>query len=232
MMYLTRMHLNPARRGTRHLLASRQRLHAAVMASVPASESPEGRMLWRLDEKSPALTLFIASPAHPDLTHLVEQAGWPTTQAWDTREYAPFLGRLALGQQWHFRLTANPVRQVSRDGKRSQFQAARTPQHAQEWLEKRQETFGFRLLPNGVPGPSDGERMGVDLVVSGLKMARFDKRDEDGGGRGRTHQISVAMVTYEGTLEVSDAPALRSALRGGMGRARGYGCGLMTLAAP
>lgn len=226
-MFLTRMSLNPARRETRRLLSSRQRLHAAVMASVPPAPPDQSRTLWRLDEMGPILTLYITGPVRPDLTHLVEQAGWPTTEAWDTREYAPFLRRLDAGQRWHFRLMANAVRQVSRDGARSRFQGARTAHHAQDWLIKRQGLHGFRVCENGLPAMDDPEHPGWDVMVSGLGALRFDKRADDSSARRR---VTVTTATYEGTLEVTDPDLLRLALTSGIGRARGYGCGLMTLA--
>lgn len=225
-MYLTRMALNPARRETRRLMSSRQRLHAAVLASAPPQPADTGRMLWRLDRTGPEHTLYLAGPTRPDLTHLVEQAGWPTTEGWETRDYGPFLSRLTTGQQWHFRLTGNPVRQVSRPGERSRFQGARTPTQAQDWLVRRQERWGFTVTGNNVPSLDGYDGDGLDVVVSELGPWTFDK-GEDGRGRRR---LTVTSATFEGTLQVTDPELLRAALATGMGRARGYGCGLMTLA--
>ena len=49
-MYLSRMYLNPQRRQGRALLASPQKMHAAVLSSFPPIpvENDE-RVLWRLD---------------------------------------------------------------------------------------------------------------------------------------------------------------------------------------
>ena len=90
-MYLTRFRVNTRRRDARHLLASPHRLHGAVNAAFPTPTTPGGtapRVLWRLDRNSPNETLlFIVSPTRPDLTHLVEQAGWPAatdSPGWQT----------------------------------------------------------------------------------------------------------------------------------------------------
>ena len=117
-MFLTKMPINPRRRGTRKLMSSPQALHAAVMAGfADARPTDEGRVLWRLDVYDPhRVVLFVASPDQPDFTHLVEQAGWPTTETWTTRPYDPLLASLRPGQQWQFRLTANPVRSGRREG--------------------------------------------------------------------------------------------------------------------
>ena len=109
-MYLTRFRINTARIGARRLLSSPQVMHAAVMSSfaeIPESNADGPRILWRVDRDSSAATyLYIVSPARPDLTHLVEQVGWPQTGRWETFDYRPFLERLAKGDEWAFRLTA------------------------------------------------------------------------------------------------------------------------------
>jgi len=103
-MFLTRMPLNAARRDARRLLGSPQSLHAAVLASFPPNLQAQERVLWRVDrDAAHSALLYLLSPGRPDLTHLVEQAGWPTTSSWETREYGPLLDRLAPGQQWAFR---------------------------------------------------------------------------------------------------------------------------------
>ena len=50
-----------------------------------------------------------------------------------------------------------------------------------------------------------------------------------GDNRRRVH---IATARYRGTLEVTDPDKLRATLVDGIGRARGYGCGLLTLARP
>jgi CRISPR associated protein len=45
-----------------------------------------------------------------------------------------------------------------------------------------------------------------------------------------TGRIELLKVTFEGSRQVSDPDALRHILCNGVGRAKGYGCGLITLA--
>jgi CRISPR system Cascade subunit CasE len=42
--------------------------------------------------------------------------------------------------------------------------------------------------------------------------------------------VTVTRVTYDGRLRVVDPDALRRTLTAGLGKAKAYGCGLMTLA--
>lgn len=217
-MYLTRYVFNTARRGTRRLLASQQRVHAAVLAGFGPGAEP-GRVLWRIDASRQRTELFIVSALPPDLTHLVEETGWPTSATWETAAYQPFLDRLRGGQRWAFRLTANPVRRLSPPGHgaRGQVKAHVTPAQQESWFLHRARDHGFSV-PVGMLGTPE-------VVVAERRTARFSRRDDVGA-----REVTVVMATFEGVLEVTDADLLRRSLTGGIGRAKAYGCGLLTLA--
>ena len=61
-----------------------------------------------------------------------------------------------------------------------------------------------------------------------ISEQRTDRFSRDDGERRR--QVTLATVAFDGVLEVSDPGALREALASGIGPAKGYGCGLLTLA--
>lgn len=262
-MYLTRFRVNTARPGARRLLSSPQSLHAGVMSSFPGllptdpglPGDPAGRdtdaprVLWRLDHNARAeVFLYIVSPDRPDLTHLVEQAGWPAaaldpeTPGWHTRPYTPFLDRLTKGDTWAFRLTANPVHSIRRkEGEPTKRTAHLTPVHQMGWLldPQRQARAGFkvtekpenkRLLPGGTTHVSKTEHHGdrYELTVRDQRPLSFPKsRDDRASKRG---PVTLVTVTFDGRLEVTDPHALRRTLTQGLGKAKAYGCGLMTLA--
>jgi CRISPR system Cascade subunit CasE len=233
-MYLTRFRVNTARTGARRLLSSPQIMKAAVMSSfaelLPQEESGP-RVLWRIDrEAKHDVRLYIVSPSKPDLTHLVEQAGWPTTAGgWQTYEYDPFLSRLRAGDIWGFRLTANPVHSIRRkEGEPIKRTAHITPRHQIGWLLKRQEAAGFQVLekpPERRLLPQGDE---WQIVVHGRRNLDFGKPAEGAGQQ--PHRVSLATATFDGKLRVTDADALRRVLTTGIGKAKAYGCGLMTLA--
>lgn len=234
-MYLTRFRINTARAGARRLLSSPQMLHAAVMASFPGalpSDDDSRRVLWRVDHKARAeVFLYIVSPARPDLTHLVEQAGWPAAArtGWKTYDYRPFLARLTKDDIWAFRLTANPVHHIRRHPyEPSKPTAHITPRHQIRWLLQRQEAAGFRVLEK--PGEERRLPEGDEhhMVVHNRRSRTFSKSEE---GSGRRRHVTVAAATFDGLLEVTDPIALRRTLTTGLGRAKAYGCGLMTLSA-
>lgn len=232
-MFLTRFRINTARLGARRLLSSPQAMHAAVLSSFPdmlptGPETP--RVLWRMDHNAAAeVLLFIVSPTQPDLTHLVEQSGWPAaaaagTRGWQTYSYAPFLERLGEGSSWGFRLTANPVHSVrNADGVPLKRTAHLVPKYQLQWLLDRQKANGFHILDK--PEEKRLTEHGDEHQV----IVR-DQRDLDFSKRGEKARVTIKTVTYEGRLEVTDPVALRTMLTGGLGKAKAYGCGLMTLA--
>jgi CRISPR system Cascade subunit CasE len=81
------------------------------------------------------------------------------------------------------------------------------------WLLDRAQRNGFT-----VPETTGKE---PDVAVHARRIWRFP-RD------GRT--VTLATAVFEGRLETTDPDALRHALTHGIGPAKGYGCGLLTLA--
>ncbi|MEV0982360.1 type I-E CRISPR-associated protein Cas6/Cse3/CasE [Streptomyces sp. NPDC049915] len=254
-MFLTRFRVNTARSGARRLLSSPQAMHAAVMSSFPTllpTDTPPSdgpRVLWRLDNIARAeVMLYIVSPERPDLSHLVEQAGWPAAAAanpaepgWQSRPYGPLLDRLASGDRWAFRLTANPVHQIRRkDDEPTKRTAHVTPVHQMGWFLKRQESCGFRVLEKAdakrllrsgtthTNQPHHGDR--YELTVHDKRALAFDKSRSTGAKGGSRAPVSLVTVTFDGRLEVTDPQLLRRALTQGVGKAKAYGCGLLTLA--
>lgn len=82
------------------------------------------------------------------------------------------------------------------------------------WLLKRVSTNGF-----SVPLEDNG-RPALDVVAR--------SRDTFQGTGGK--RVTLSRAVFEGVLQVEDAPALRVALTHGIGPAKAYGCGMMTLA--
>jgi CRISPR system Cascade subunit CasE len=232
-MYLTRFRINTARDGARRLMSSPQVLHAAVMSSfadAPRHEGKRPRVLWRIDHNSKAeVLLYIVSPDRPDLTHLVEQAGWPTTNGgWQIYDYTGFLKRLASGDAWAFRLTANPVHSIRRtDDEPTKRTAHLTPHHQKQWLLSRQDRAGFTIIKKGPEQRLLPEGDEHELIVHGRRGLSFGKTEQPSG---RKNHVKLTAVTFDGRLRVTDPDALRHTLTAGLGKAKAYGCGLMTLA--
>ncbi|MBM9624672.1 type I-E CRISPR-associated protein Cas6/Cse3/CasE [Streptomyces zhihengii] len=255
-MYLTRFRINTSRSSARALLASPQRLHGAVDMAFPKPPPRDGngpRVLWRLDQApTNRINLLISSPDRPDLTHLAEQAGWPTlgTEGWTTFAYGEFLNKLAAGGEWAFRLTANPLHYIRREQDPPGSPTKRAPHmtvgHQIGWLIKHQERAGFEVLPNE-QAPTDNDTKAdagaeeppmqwrYQLVVHERTPVRFPQRAERSKSRRETSSspgadVRFTRATFDGQLRITDLAAFRRTLTHGMGKSKAYGCGLMTLA--
>ncbi|MBT0566991.1 type I-E CRISPR-associated protein Cas6/Cse3/CasE [Williamsia sp. CHRR-6] len=218
MPFLTRMPINRRRRGGAKLLASPQAMHAAVAAAFPPgapTPAGHGRVLWRVDSPTADTHhLYVVSSIEPDLSHIVEQAGWQTGEMWQTRDYAPVIDAIDAGQRYRFRLRANPVYSGrSTPNEQTSLRAHRSVKHQESWLESRAQRGGF-LIP-------DGSRDDALLRVVDRGVMRFGRRGT---------AVTIAYATFDGVLEVVDPDALRHTLVAGLGRAKAYGCGLLTLA--
>jgi len=210
-MYLSRVELQPERRETMRALAQPQLLHGAIEQSFSGTRE---RRLWRMDWLNRRCHLLVLSRNEPDFTALLAQFGAPDAQPhWETRDYQPLLAKLENGQSWRFRLKANPIHSVHPEGaqtKRGKVVAHVTPTQQKQWLLTRAQALGIGL---------DEETF--DVVHT--QWYTFDK--------GAHQRVTLRTASFEGLLTVADAERFRDVLQTGVGRAKAYGCGLLTIIA-
>ncbi len=236
MPYLSRIWLNPLRKATQRLLRNPQAMHAAVLGGIPQQPVAE-RTLWRLEAPKPhRADLLVLTHGSPSWEHLVEKAGWPAADEPQAvvRPYGQLLDRLTVGQEFAFRLLANPVSAVRRPTSPSAQQqdrlsngprprgvrvAHRTVAHQLTWFTDRVTGWGF-----AVPLTTTGD---PQVQISHRERLVFTKTSPEANRRTR---VVLQTVTYEGLLRVTDTEAARTSLLNGVGHARAYGCGLITLA--
>ena len=212
-MYLSRVALDSSRRETMQLLASPYLMHGAVERSFSGERE---RNLWRLDWLQDTCYLLILSKQRPHLLNIAQKYGdLSSLLPFETKEYAPFIDRLQSGQNWRFRLCANPVRSSFAEKEnysaRGKVFAHVTPEQQKKWLLSRAEKNGFALSETS-----------FEVVQSEWK--RFKK------GNHSNSKISLHTVTYEGLLTIVDTDLFTNALVRGIGRAKAYGCGFLTVA--
>lgn len=114
-----------------------------------------------------------------------------------------YFSHLAQGQLLRFRLKANPT--VTRNQKR--LGIFETESQIQ-WLSQRSAKHGFILN---------------DVMVSVSQLERFYKKR---GG----HRIQIQTVVFDGVLKVQNLELLQRAVFQGIGSAKSFGCGLLSLA--
>lgn len=215
MTYFTRIMIDTRMRRARWVMLSLERLHAIVARSVDPIRQGCGRMLWRLDEgrNGRISRLYIVSDTVPDARILCAELDVPSKNI-ATCEYEPFLDKLAIGQEWGFRLKANPTKSCpspdfSTRGKRVGIVKV---EDQLEWLYEKARKAGFHMPINRLEIP--------EVMVR-------DSRKVDFSRQGST--VTLSSVIYDGVLAIDDADLFKQALLQGIGRAKGYGFGLLTL---
>ncbi len=207
-MYLSRVKLNYDLRNTKRALANLEIMHAIVMGCFDGSVNQQ-RPLWRVDRLAGRFYLLLVSAERPDFTSLLPQITSNTADAAEIKDYDPFLVSVTVGIKYRFRLCANPTHSVSQgsaSNKRGKVYGHVSVDQQKEWLEKRAMKHGFEPL---------------SFEVTGRSLQKFKRQ-------GRT--VTLALASFEGLLKVSDPDLLRETLSYGLGRAKAYGCGLMTIA--
>jgi CRISPR system Cascade subunit CasE len=233
MPYLSRIYLNPLRTGAQNLLRNPQRMHAAVLGGLSRQPVTE-RVLWRLETSAHRASLLVLTQSTPSWEHLIEQAGWAAADEPQAlvRSYQPLLDRAERGREYRFRLRANPVSatrtpQKPSEAQRHRLEAAerprgvrvahRTAAHQLQWLTDRVGKWGFSIPPttDGLPDVRLGERGRMVFTKSGATSGR---------------RVVIQTATFDGRLRIEDPELAQASLLDGVGAARAYGCGLITLA--
>lgn len=205
-MYLTRIALDTSRRETMRALSSPGILHGAAESSF---EGERARILWRIDVLNNSTYLLMLSSPRPDCAHLIQQLGYAGDSG-ETKQYDAFLANIQQGQRWRFRLRANPVKSASRaDGRGKRF-AHVTQEQQKQWLLERAQKHGFALNED-------------EFDVTDTRWEEFAKR------AGEKQRVVIRTAAFEGLLTISDAELFKKALMEGIGHAKAYGCGLLTI---
>lgn len=241
MPYLSRVLLNPARAEARKFFANPQLVKGAIFGEF-ARQPVNERVLWRLEQRRMPGSdryqgeLLVLTASRLGWAGLVERVGYPECDggAATVREYSPLLATVGVGRQFAFRVRVNPVqntrqlesptkseavRQANPARRRSLRVAHRTVAAQTKWFLERVEKWGFRVLDGTVGEPN-------------MRIVGRDHLDFTKGGTSAQHRVRLGTATFEGVLEVVDTERFTAALLGGVGPAKGYGCGLITLARP
>jgi CRISPR system Cascade subunit CasE len=227
-MYLTRAFLDPTSREVQADLRNPEGLHKTVMRAFPddGSSSPRSSqaVLFRLDsERDDRVVLLIQSVTEPKLEH------WPASYVLDfgtdldlafsnvgdnpaVRNVEAEHAAIRVGARYAFRLRANTTRKIDTksapDGTRRHGRRVpvRGEDGRREWLARHAAKAGFSF--------DDGTLVITEVPASGGV-----------GGK----KITVAGAVFEGILQVLDVETFRSALVTGIGPAKAYGFGLLSV---
>lgn len=242
-MYLSRALLNPLSRAVRADIADVEDLHRTIMRAFPDGAGPHPRqahgVLFRVDEavQRGRFVLLVQSATRPDFTRLPEgyfldiqaDLGFDEPSSIENpavREVGGERARIGAGDRFRFRLRANPTRRIDtksgEDGKRRNGKRVELRDGASrlDWLRRKAMAGGFELC-----GAEDGAGAGDVSVVEERKLTDRRARASD-----KRQGLTLAPVLFEGRLRVTDADRFREALAAGIGPAKAYGFGLLSIA--
>jgi len=218
-MYLSQLILNSRSREARRDAGDEYQMHstlARLFTDAPKAEkerrfkeltrAEKERVLFRIERYADdgLVRVLVQSYRAPDFTTL--PVGYCVTPPQTRNDYGEKLKALTPGQAVRFRLRANPT--VKKQGKRL---GLREPAQQQAWLERKLREAGAELL--------DCRFMPHEVTPS-HKHKTFENTPR---------QIHLG-VLFEGALRVADPAALAAAVENGLGSAKGYGFGLLSLA--
>lgn len=211
-MHLSRLILNPRLPSVRKDLADPYEMHRTLWRAFP--EGDPGRILFRVETSKGGgpVEVLVQSDNEPDW----QATGGPGYLV--RAEQKKFSPEFQNGQKLRFCLRANPTKRVhSRNERLGSAMAGkrvgvRGESALLEWLVRKGVEGGF-CLPGGSPAVT------VDIVEEGrLKNGKP-------GFSG-----AFDSVVFNGVLEVTDYERFLKTIADGIGTAKGYGFGLLTVA--
>lgn len=177
------------------------RLHQLVMKGFTAYSSTD-RVLYRVEpeERNGQMTVLVQSLQKPDWNCFAD-----SNRGVASARVKEFSTVFKAGDSYNFRLRANPV--VTRDGKRH---GLIRDESLLEWLGKKEQKIGVRF----------GSMSIVDEgYVTGTK-----------GSEDKKHRMSLKIARFEGFLEIVEPVLFQETFSSGIGPAKAFGCGLLSLA--
>jgi CRISPR system Cascade subunit CasE len=204
-MYLSRLTLDLRNRKVQRSLADPYRLHQAILHAFPPDQPGGGcRVLFRVEpeQDDARARILVQSELRPVWTNPALHEHLPVAHVDPPKEFVP---SFKAGQVLRFRLRANPTR---RSQEKRLPVLGEDPQIA--WLRSKLERAGFQLM--AARRHDEGMRMGSQ------------RKGE------RSEQLTFVSVLFEGAARVVEPIAADAALRSGIGSAKAFGFGLLSLA--
>jgi CRISPR system Cascade subunit CasE len=186
--------------------------HPDGFAQVHGPRTAEQAFLFRIDPQpdgNPAI--LVQSALEPDWDYAFSNAGFLLAAPPGVKEFDPPFSK---GQSLRFRLVANPTRKIDtrtgpdgkrRNGRRVPVKYEKLP----EWLGRQGTRGGFELAE----GPC--------VCLPGYV---YMSKSREGGSQ------RLFSVRFDGLLRVTDADAFRQTLIRGVGPAKAFGFGLLSVA--
>lgn len=228
-MYLSRLTLHPRSREARRDAASPYDLHRTLARAFPTPDGTPYRehhdVLFRREEASRAvgLSVLVQSRTAPDWHELPEAY----LLGAETRPFEP---SFAVGQSLTFRLVANPIKKVRREGHKHSQKVPLPDRHPVA-----EQKSGVPFDPLAAPPLTPARRwLARKGEQHGFEVLFVTTRDFQLGVAGRDLASKAALpligLRFDGLLRVHDPVRLVEAVRTGVGPSKAFGFGLLSLA--
>lgn len=212
-LYLSRLRLNTRSETVMADLLDVQLMHQRSLTGFPdilglgVGRDAHG-VLWRVDTSPAGSMLIVQSLTPPQWTRLPEDYCVHQPRVDDI---GAFRRVLRPGHRLAYRIAANAVHLKKNPGGTRRPLRRRHEQLA--WIRQAAEHGGFRLLGDttiAVPPPHTGNRIKDNQVTP----------------------LTIQPVNYQGHLEIVDPEKFWTTMETGIGPAKAYGCGMLSLAKP
>ncbi len=256
-LYLSRLRFDPRNREVWRCMGNSQRMHALLMRGFPVGDRTEHNVLFRLDpvkgSREGLIDVIVQSTIEPDWAYMRHEGYLLHESEFFgdglVKNISSLPDRLQVGDVFRFRLRANPTKRIPWN-----VWAAQNPTKAREYEATSRKFTSPRIPVTVLTGedllkpewerPSAEDKLLEWLQrkgeLNGFQVTRVDSRpdpllgDMQTGSKttedGSKMTLSHKAIVYEGLLKVTDIDLLRQALRQGIGPAKAYGFGLLSLA--
>lgn len=202
-LWLSRIVVAPTSAGAQRVLHDPYMTHQALLAAFPSKrDGGAGRLLFRVEPevRNSKVTILVQSEVEPDWSKTAFQQLLPAAAGASKALDLAF----PAGQKLRFRLRANPT--VKRDGKRL---GRLGDDQQQAWFERKLRAGGMRL---------EAAVLVDEGFVRGIKAAAAQPRT-----------LTFLSVRADGVLAVVNPDQAVECVRVGIGSAKGFGFGLLSL---
>ena len=239
MIFLSSLRLDPLARRVQTELARPYEMHRTLCHAFPELAGDEwtaARVLFRVDDDGGRVQLLVQSKREPDWRAFSNHLGgaryllaFPQVKEWEPQFQA--------GQTLRFRLLANPTfRPKKDDGGDGERRGLYREHERLDWLWRQSARCGFALpradttlRRNGAPLIFRGrshDSLTLDLPTCQVIDLNDGRRFPLPAGR-----VQFSAARFDGVLEVTDGDLFRQAVENGVGPAKGFGFGLLSVAA-
>jgi len=208
-------------------LSDRKKLEVPddVLRQIHSPRDNRSGFLFRIDPlPSGRAMIIVQSAVKPDWDYAFRNAMHLLAATPAIKPYDPHFQN---GQCLVFRLLANPTRKRDREnrpaGRNNWGRRVPVPRNEIEaWLTSRAGRYGFSVEC------FDNVQTGYVVASKGKEIDGSSEIADDEEAKGRLRHFFYAR--YEGKLRVTAADSLRSAIIQGIGPAKGFGFGLLSVA--